>query len=456
MKRLLVLSFVLLAALSLMIVGCSSDNDSNLLTNNNTLGSTNTNTVEEYTGPPRLSVTFFDKPAPEGIEHLYLHVTKVGIHHEDSGWMYNDIDTTIDFLELVNGITVTLFDDTIPEGYYSQMRLVLGEGNEIVVDSMTYPLTVPSGMQTGVKLNFDFSIYQDEFIRLYVDFDVSKSVIVANDNYKLKPTYRVFKEDISATLGGMVTDSDGFGISNALVEANSSEYSTATYTDSTGYYMFILPMGTYDIEAIPDSGYIVDTSYTGVMLNAGDALMGFDFVISEEITEGTVSGMVTNEIGAPVIGTMVSIESPGYSDSAMTDTLGGYMFTVPAGTYEIEAEADSGYVVDTSYSGVIVNAGDALMGFDFVISEEISEGTISGMVTDTLGSPLANFVVSAESSGYSTTTMTDSLGAYMFILPVGTYDIMAVVDSTMTVDTTYSGVILNDSDYLTGYDFIVY
>ncbi|KAA3631222.1 MAG: DUF4382 domain-containing protein [Calditrichaeota bacterium] len=459
MKRLLVLSFVLLAACSMIIVGCSSDNEnSNLLANDNS----NPNGVAQYSGPPRLTMTFFDKPAPDGIEHLYLHVVKVGVHHEDSGWMYNDVDTTIDFLELVNGVTVTLFDDTIPEGYYSQMRMVLGEGNEIVVDSVTYPLTVPSGMQTGVKLNFDFEIHQDEFIHLYVDFDVSKSVLSTGNGFKLKPTYRVFKEDISATLAGMVTDGSGLPVFNALVEANSMEYSTATYTDSTGAYMFILPQGTYDIAAVPDSGYLVDTMYAGVVLNAGDALMGFDFVFTEEIvvTNGVISGMVTDTLGNPVIGTMVDINSSGFSGFAWTDSTGMYVFDVLADTYDISITPDSGSVVDTMYMGVLLAAGDTLSGFDFVISDEViiiptGPGYITGSVLDTLGAAFPVMMVSAISGTDTTLTMTDASGNYMFTLDPGTYDLFALPSIGMAADTSYIGVMLNSNDTLSGYNFIV-
>ena len=248
---------------SAFIIGCSDDNPS-----------------DSTQGMARMSITAFDAPPPEGIEHLYLNIVEVSVHNEDNGWMVlSDIDTTIDFLELINGVSVNLVDDSVPSGFYSQLRLVVSDSNEIVVDSVSYPLTIPSGTQTGVKLNLDFNLNADEFVHLYVDFDVSKSVIVANNEFKLKPTYRVFKEDLSGTISGTVTDTLSNPIANVMVEAASTEYSTATLTDSLGAYMLILPTGSYDLSAMLDSTSVTDTTYIGVLLNAGDSLSGYDFIV---------------------------------------------------------------------------------------------------------------------------------------------------------------------------------
>lgn len=262
MKRIIILSASLILVLGI-IFGCS---DKTLTENGSNTG--------------RLVITAFDAPPPEGIEHLFLNVVEVSAHHEDQGWLtLNNVDTTIDFLELINGVTVVLVDDTVPSGYYSQLRLVLSDTNQIVVNDITHPLTVPSGTQTGVKLNLDFEINNDEFVNLYIDFDVSKSVVVANESFKLKPTYRVFKEDISGTISGNVTDTLENPLENVVIEATGLSYSTSTLTDEFGNYLLTLPFGLYEISAALDANSAADTTYTGIALSAGDNLTGFDFVI---------------------------------------------------------------------------------------------------------------------------------------------------------------------------------
>ena len=236
--------------------------------------------TENENNQARMVITAFDSPAPEGVEHLYLNIIEVSVHHEDEGWItMTDVDTTVDFLELINGVSVVLADDSVPTGYYSQLRLVVSDTNEIVVKDKSHPLTIPSGTQTGVKLNLDFSLDDGEFVNLYVDFDVAKSVLVASDVFMLKPTYRVFKETLSGTIAGTVTDTLNNPVAGVTIYASELLYSTSTITNSMGNYLLTLPFGLYEIRAMIDSASTTDTTYTGVSLNAGDNLTGYDFVI---------------------------------------------------------------------------------------------------------------------------------------------------------------------------------
>ena len=458
MKRLSVVSFVWISAFLMIFIGCSTTNEENNSLIANDILSTNTDV--RYEGPPRLAVTFFDKPALKRIEHLYLDVQQIGIHMKESIWRYKDVDTTIDFLELVNGVTVTLFDDTIPEGYYTQIRLILGQENLIVVDSVTHKLTVPCGEETGIKLNLDFEIRQDEFVHLYVDFDVSESVICTGNGYKLKPTYRVFKQDVSATLAGTVTDNNSLPLAGILINAHSDDYNTATYTDSTGGYMFILPEGTYDIAAVADSGSLVNKTYTGVTLQAGDALTGYDFVITTEtvVSSGFVSGFVVDTLGNPFVA-MVSIDPTSGSDFIWTDSSGYFEFEVPAGTYDIYVTPPPGFVVDTMYTGVVLAAGDTLSEFKFIISHDVTAatgpGVITGSVLNSVGMPFPIMLVSAISSTDTVLAGTNPSGIFTFVLEPDIYDIIVLPNLGMTPDTSYSGVVLSSGDTLSGYNFIV-
>ena len=228
-----------------------------------------------------LTLEAFDNPPPEGVEEINLHILEVKIHSDVNGWVtLSEPDTVINFLDLVNGATVLLVDDSLLEGYYSQARLVLSDTNEIVIYDVAYPLTVPSGQQSGLKLNLDFDLHEGDLVELYVDFDISKAIVVSNNEYKLHPVFRVFKKNVSSSVSGMVSDTLGAGIAGALVEATSVDYSTGTLTDSIGEYMILLPSGTYDISASAASYSIVDTTYTGVLVDANSLdLAGFDFVL---------------------------------------------------------------------------------------------------------------------------------------------------------------------------------
>lgn len=225
-----------------------------------------------------ITVESFDAPAPEGIEHLYLHVIEVSAHHSDNGWIVlSESDTVVDYMELVNGVTVLLADSvSLPVGDYEQMRLLLSDSNEIVIQGNTYNLTTPSAQQTGVKLNLNFTVDENQLIEIYVDFDIAKSIVSASSKYLLHPTFKAFKQVISGTIAGKVVDSLNNPLENVMIDATSTEYSTSTLTDTDGNYLLVLPADIYNITATADS-LTADTSYSGIELNPLDNLTDFDF-----------------------------------------------------------------------------------------------------------------------------------------------------------------------------------
>ena len=122
----------------------------------------------------------------------------------------------IDLLTLQDGVTDDLLaDEEVPAGQYEWLRLkVLAErdmqGASYITfsdDGTQYPLFVPSGAQTGLKLVRPFVVAQGGTTRLVVDFDIRKSVIAPpglQPNYLLKPTLRLMDELLTGTIEGQV------------------------------------------------------------------------------------------------------------------------------------------------------------------------------------------------------------------------------------------------------------
>jgi hypothetical protein len=113
---------------------------------------------------------------------------------------------SIDLLQQTGGASALLLDDVeVPSGKVNWVRLVLAdEAGEIVLSTGTFPLTVPSGNQTGLKLNQGFMVPEDGEAKIYIDFDVRKSIVEVHSSvppsYKLKPTLRLV-EDFGAIVG---------------------------------------------------------------------------------------------------------------------------------------------------------------------------------------------------------------------------------------------------------------
>src|SRR5690554_2091884 len=96
-----------------------------------------------------------------------------------------------DLLELTAGVNVLLYNDEVPAGDISQIRLILGEENSIVVDGEVLPLDTPSAQQSGLKIQVHQTLEAGVLYEFILDFDVDKSIVAqGNGGYSLKPVIR--------------------------------------------------------------------------------------------------------------------------------------------------------------------------------------------------------------------------------------------------------------------------
>jgi hypothetical protein len=111
------------------------------------------------------------------------------------GWeVLSQEQHTFDLLTLRNGVVTTLASGTVPAGHYTQVRLKLGPGSNVVVNGQSHPLVVPSGMQSGLKLVGQFEVNSGETKELTLDFNAAKSVVLATDgSYRLSPTIKLVR-----------------------------------------------------------------------------------------------------------------------------------------------------------------------------------------------------------------------------------------------------------------------
>lgn len=258
--------------MALALVSCSDDSPA-------TPGTTNG--IPDGYG--RVRVVAFDSPTDE-VDHVYLHVREVNLKTEENApWRtLARPDTVIDFLDLVNGVNVVIADTLIPTGTYSQLRLVLGPNNTVSSGGETYDLRVPSGMQSGLKINLNFSLADGEVAELYVDFDAKKSVRwnPGQKLYMMNPTFKAYKRTTAGALSGTVRTTTGTVIAGARVEAvGAADDTVATLTGAAGTYLMFLPAGVYTVSASSILQPLADTVYTNVAVTAGAHLQEYDFIL---------------------------------------------------------------------------------------------------------------------------------------------------------------------------------
>ncbi len=207
--------------------------------------------------------------SPSTLDSVVICFSRVEVHKSGSdttegSWsVINDSLRYIDLLLLQNGASAVLGDTSLSAGKYTQIRLIVEDSNYVMENGIKYPLAIPSGTQTGIKLNHSFEIENGKLYELYLDFNVDKSIIITgNGQYKLKPTIRVVPKVISGSISGQVLPLDADPTIWTLVGTDTA----STFTDFNGLFkLMALPEGTYAVHIIPADTLIYrDTTITGV------------------------------------------------------------------------------------------------------------------------------------------------------------------------------------------------
>jgi hypothetical protein len=149
------------------------------------------------------------RPGMSNIEHVWLTIKKVQAHTSGPGeWAtIATPDARFDFLQLVNGVTKPLDLYPLKPGHYTQLRLILSDANEIMVNGKTEPLFVPSGVQSGIKLIRQFTIAEGEKTEICLKFDILKAIhYTPGQGYIMHPTYKTIACDGSAVDESVIDD----------------------------------------------------------------------------------------------------------------------------------------------------------------------------------------------------------------------------------------------------------
>jgi hypothetical protein len=216
--------------------------------------------------------------APGDYDQVNVEVIRVEVHRGDeingesgegSGWHTIEVDTTnVDLLTLTGGNSAVLADSTLPSGYYTQIRLILGDGCNVVVDGVTHDLEIPSSSNTGLKLNHPFTIDAGATYEATLDFDADRSVhMTGNGQYKMSPVIRVIVNRTSGALEGVVEPV----AARAKVWTVAGDDTVTAFADTlSGWFRFgMLPAGDYDLNFSSTAGAYRDSVILDVPVAPG-------------------------------------------------------------------------------------------------------------------------------------------------------------------------------------------
>jgi hypothetical protein len=144
---------------------------------------------ENKTAPVMFLLT--DRPAAYDSVNVHIVGMQVQINQDTASWIpINTKDSIYNLLDLQNGITSLIAQDTIPAGVLQEVRFILGDGNEVVVNGTSYPLATPSAEESGLKVKIGKAL--DETLNTFtLDFDAALSVSLENGTYRLHPVIQM-------------------------------------------------------------------------------------------------------------------------------------------------------------------------------------------------------------------------------------------------------------------------
>ena len=172
-----------------------------------------------------------------------------------------------DLLQLRNGTDTLLASGLVASGKVLQVRITLGTNNTIYTDSVTsYPLNM-IGAHNYFDINVrreDISVIGNDQLKIWFDFNLSKSIFFHDNKYWLKPELKSFNDMKRPKLEGRVLPE---GASGFVAVYNQADTLYALPWQGGYYQVRGITAGTYSIYFKGWHGY-KDTTITNIAVGS--------------------------------------------------------------------------------------------------------------------------------------------------------------------------------------------
>jgi hypothetical protein len=151
----------------------------------------------------KITISLTDAAA-DSISAVLLDIQSVDVHYTKNetdsvsadtvgGWVTLNANAGVyNLTELQNGIEKVIATGELPAGHVTQIRLILGSNNSVIIPQDTLSLVVPGALKTGIKINYDNDIVPDKQLNILLDFNLQESIIVSGLGVaKLNPVVKV-------------------------------------------------------------------------------------------------------------------------------------------------------------------------------------------------------------------------------------------------------------------------
>lgn len=190
--------------------------------------------------------------SPGDYDAVNIDIQGIEVHTEGGWHKLPNVNTGVyNLLELTNSKETVLTSTEYPTGKISQIRLLLGAENSIVIGETEMPLETPSAQQSGLKLQLHADLTTGITYSILLDFDAARSIVkTGSDKYILKPVIRVISEAQDGAIEGEVTPAE---LSLAVFAIIGEDTLGTSYVPqgSTAFFIGGLPAGAYKVAFDP-------------------------------------------------------------------------------------------------------------------------------------------------------------------------------------------------------------
>ncbi|MCK4465794.1 MAG: DUF4382 domain-containing protein [Bacteroidales bacterium] len=210
--------------------------------------------------------------APGMFEEVNIDIVGIHIILNDSLMELETNSGIYNLLDFVNGNDTILVTEDVPNGYLSQVRLILGQNNTVKVDGEIFDIKTPSAQESGLKFNVHEEFIPNITYTYVLDFDACRSIVeTGNGKNILKPVIRVFSEAVTGAIEGVVMPIEATPVISAI---NAGDTTTTLTNNETGEFMLRgLKEGTYQLD------FNVNTPYSDTTLKDIEVLNGIVTVL---------------------------------------------------------------------------------------------------------------------------------------------------------------------------------
>lgn len=186
MKNKTIIGLMLIGFTIWILNGCQEDNNDN---------SENLPPVTEGISDLNIHLAAqYSMKSTDSIEAVNVDIQQISFHTSgdstvSSGWF--DLETIpgiYNLMDFVEDDTLIAFDSLVASQTISQVRLLLGDSNTVMIDSVLYELETPSAQSSGLKVQVHAQMIPDSSYVIMLDFDPEQSIKqTGNGQYILKP-----------------------------------------------------------------------------------------------------------------------------------------------------------------------------------------------------------------------------------------------------------------------------